>query len=57
MVNRSTSNQRGEVAKVTDTESEGVPNTVKRNEGPVEATDTTPTSEPLAEQPEDKTDE
>lgn len=56
MVNRSTSNRQGEVSKVTNTQSEGVPNTVKRNDGPVEATDTTPTSEPLAEQPE-KTDE
>lgn len=55
MVNRSTSNRQGEVAKVTNTQSEGVPNTVKRNDGPTEATDTTPTSEPLAEQPE-KTD-
>lgn len=52
MVNRSTSNRSGEVAKVTDTSSEGVPNTVKRNDGPTKATDVAATSEPLAEQPE-----
>lgn len=52
MVNRSTSNKQGEVAKVTNTSSEGVPNTVKRNDGPTEATDVAATSEPLAEQPE-----
>lgn len=52
MVNRSTSNKQGEVAKPSPTSSpEPVPNTVKRNDGPTEATDTTPTSEPLAEQP------
>lgn len=56
MVNRSTSNQQGEVSKVTNTSSDGVPNTVKRNEGPTEATDVAPTSEPLAEQPKKRDD-
>lgn len=45
---KSTSNQPDEVAKPSP---EGEPNTVKRTDGPVKATDTTPTSEPLAEQP------
>ena len=49
MTDRSTSNQPNEVPKPSP---EGHPNTVKRNEGPTKATDTTPTSEPLAEQPE-----
>jgi hypothetical protein len=57
MANRSTSNKQGEVAKPSPHPSpEPVSNTVKRNDGPVEATDVAPTSEPLAEQPE-KTDE
>lgn len=47
MVNRSTSNQQGEVAKVTETEG----NIVKRTDGPVKPTDTAPNSEPVAEQP------
>lgn len=46
---RSTSNTPNEVPKSSP---EGEGNTVKRNEGPVKPTDTTPTSEPLAEQPE-----
>jgi hypothetical protein len=57
MANRSTSNKQGEVAKPSPASSpEPVSNTVKRNDGPVDATDVAPTSEPLAEQPE-KTDE
>ena len=57
MVNRSTSNKPGEVAKPTSGPSPQPapqPNTVKRNDGPVKPTDTTPTSEPLAEQPDDE---
>ena len=55
MVNRSTSNAPGEVAKPSPTPQPAPapqPNTVKRNDGPVKPTDTTPTSEPLVEQPE-----
>jgi hypothetical protein len=51
MVNRSTSNAPGEVPKPTP-QPAPQPNTVKRNDGPVKPTDTTPTSEPLTEQPE-----
>jgi len=51
MVNRSTSNAPGEAPKSSP---EPQPNTVKRNDGPVKPTDTTPTSEPLAEQPPDE---
>jgi len=51
MVNRSTSNAPGEVPKPTP-QPAPQPNTVKRNDGPVKPADTTPTSEPLTEQPE-----
>jgi len=51
MVNRSTSNTPAEAPKP---QPEPQPNTVKRNDGPVKPTDTTPTSEPLAEQPPDE---
>jgi len=57
MVNRSTSNAPGEVSKSSPGPSPQPapqPNTVKRNDGPVKPTDTTPTSEPLAEQPPDE---
>jgi hypothetical protein len=50
MAHRSTSNQPDETSKPA---SEGEPNTVKRNDGPVKRTDTTPTSEPMAEQPKE----
>lgn len=52
--NRSTSNAPNEVPK-SSPDSAPTPNTVKRNDGPVKPTDTTPTSEPLTEQPEKPT--
>lgn len=60
MANRSTSNAPGEISKPSPSPtSHPSPetNTVKRNPGPVNATDTTPTSEPLAEQPEKSNDD
>jgi hypothetical protein len=60
MVNRSTSNKQGEVPKPSLTPAPApapATNTVKRNDGPVTPLDTTPTSEPLAEQlPDDDAD-
>lgn len=59
MVDRTTSNQQGEIAKPSGQSTGqstgagqpiGQPNTVKRNDGPTQPTDTTATSEPMVEQ-------